>query len=76
MDSNYLALGDVKIPLKDTFICGEVHLPQEAFTRIVNERGLNVELSARNCDTYPFRYQAKLNGVYVYMISEHEYLFD
>jgi len=51
-------------------------MSQGTFTKIVNERGLNVEISARNCDMYPFRYQAELNGVYVYTISKHEYLCD
>lgn len=44
-----MALGDVKSPIRDTFICNEVHLPQETFTKIINERGLNVEIEARNC---------------------------
>jgi len=30
-DSNYLAIGDVKIPISDTFLFNEIHVPRDFY---------------------------------------------
>lgn len=73
--SCYLLIGDVQIPLEDTYF-RDIHLPSDTFQRIVKEHKLDVVVHQRESDVYPFEYHAVLNGIDINMLAEVEYLYD
>lgn len=77
---NYLQLGDIRLPLEDTFIGvgGYIHLPMPTFQRIIQDEKLEVTVETRDGDDgdYPFRYKAMLPNTPIGTISNSENLFD
>lgn len=78
---NYLQLGEISIPLEDTFVVGggEIHLPMPTFRKITQEENLEVEVRPRDRDggSYPFLYLATLpHHTKISAISDSEILFD
>lgn len=76
MMSCYLLIGDVQIPLSETFLGNEIHIPQSTFMDLTSRLGLKVSRSEHATAIYPHAFSANLNGTVIYMITNDEHVYE
>ena len=67
---------EITLPMSDTYAYNSASMDEVKLIAFAQKHGLDVDVTRRDSEQYPFQYSCNINGFQLRAISEVEYLAD